>query len=56
MTVVIDMLNRKFFEVSAEYGFVMSGSTVVLALLIDLEVYLFNLGDSGAMIVGAKKC
>ena len=51
LTVVIDLLNEAFFEASQNYASVMSGSTIVLAVLIDLEMYIINLGDSGALVV-----
>ena len=36
LMVAIDLLNEAFFEASAGYGGVMSGSTIVVAVLIDL--------------------
>ena len=48
---MIDLLNEAFFEASQNYASVMSGSTIVLAVLIDLEMYIINLGDSGALVV-----
>ena len=48
---MIELLNEAFFNATTNYPGVMSGSTIVLALLIDLEAYLINLGDSGVMVV-----
>ena len=55
LTVAIDLLNEAFFEASQSYPGVMSGSTIVLAVLIDLEMYIINLGDSGALVVEGEK-